>query len=196
MSVSTPPSVPTRRGRAVAATAAAPPPLGWEQRAGFGPYLRGLRESARLSLRAAAEDLGLSYSYLSMMETGAKSNPPSIKLLRRIADVYARDLREVLAEAGFEVDGSAGMDPPTDSLDERFRRLVMHPALRPMRMDDVVIELIPPLVKHQWIEFARKLEASITGGTAEVDRLLARSGGSLPSSDGPAASASNVDYQP
>lgn len=39
-------------------------------------------------------------------------------------------------------------------------------------MDAVVIEMIPPLVKRQWIEFARKLETRLVGNAATVDEIL------------------------
>jgi hypothetical protein len=44
-------------------------------------------------------------------------------------------------------------------------------------MDAVVIEMIPPLVKRQWIEFARKLETRVVGDTATVDEILRGKGG-------------------
>ena len=61
-----------------------------------------------------------------------------------------------------------------ESIDARFLRLVTHPALRPMRMDAIVLELIPPLVKRQWIEFARKLETHLMGSAEEVEAILSR----------------------
>ena len=67
----------------------------------------------------------------------------------------------------------ADLDAMEESLDARFLRLVTHPALRPMRMDALVIEMIPPLVKRQWIEFARKLEEHLLDLDHEVvDAIL------------------------
>ena len=149
--------------------------LTWEARASFGPYLRGLREAARLSLRAASESMGVSFSYLAKLETGEKPTPPTLKVLQRIANVYGRDLRELMHEAGFRFETPAEMDAMVEGLDARFLRLVTHPDLRPMRMDAVVLELIPPLVKRQWIEFARKLEMYLLDGSSEeVDDILSR----------------------
>lgn len=149
--------------------------LTWEARASFGPYLRGLRDAARLSLRAASETMGVSFSYLAKLETGEKPTPPTLKVLQRIANVYGRDLREMMHEAGFRFETPAEMEAMVESLDARFLRLVTHPDLRPMRMDAVVLELIPPLVKRQWIEFARKLETYLLDGPPEeVDDILSR----------------------
>ena len=99
--------------------------------------------------------------------------PPTLKVLQRIANVYGRDLREVMHEAGFRFETPPGVDMLDENLDERFLRLVTHPALRPMRMDPAVIEMIPPLVKRQWIEFARKLEKRLMGSVEDVNAILA-----------------------
>jgi len=127
---------------------------------------------ARLSLRAASDRIGVSFSYLSKMETGERQSPPTIKVLDRMAQVHGRDLREIMHEAGFRFETPAELQSLTESLDARFLRLVTHADLRPMRMDAVVIELIPPLVKRQWIEFARKLETRLVGDAATVDEIL------------------------
>ena len=153
------------------------PPVGvaaitWEKRASFGPYLRGLRDAARFSLRAASEASGVSFSYLAKLETGEKPTPPTLKVLQRIANVYGRDLREIMHEAGFRFETPAEIDAMEESLDARFLRLVTHPDLRPMRMDALVIEMIPPLVKRQWIEFARKLEMYLLDSSEDVDDIL------------------------
>ena len=144
----------------------------WESRASFGPYLRGLRDAARLSVRAASEQTGVSFSYIAKLETGERPTPPTLKVLQRLADVYGRDLRELMHEAGFRFETPAEVDAKEESVDARFLRLVTHPALRPMRMDAVVMELIPPLVKRQWIEFARKLETHLLDSSEEVDAIL------------------------
>ena len=144
----------------------------WEKRPSFGPYLRGLRDAARLSVRAASEQSGVSFSYIAKLETGERSTSPTLKVLQRLAKVYGRDLREVMHEAGFRFETPAEVDAMEESVDARFLRLVTHPALRPMRMDAVVMELIPPLVKRQWIEFARKLEIHLLDSSEEVDEIL------------------------
>jgi transcriptional regulator with XRE-family HTH domain len=144
----------------------------WEARASFGPYLRALREATRLSLRAASEEIGVSFSYLAKMETGERPNPPTLKVLQRIAKVYGHDLRELMHEAGFRFETPSEVDTLDDDLDTRFARLVTHPMLRPMRMDAAVMELIPPLVKRQWIEFARKLAWHTAGSASAVEDIL------------------------
>ena len=157
--------------------------LTWERRTSFGPYLRGLRDAARLSLRAASEEMAVSFSYLAKLETGEKATPPSLKVLQRIANFYGRDLRELMHEAGFQFETPPEVDAKVESVDAQFLRLVTHPALRPMRMDAVVMEMIPPLVKRQWIEFARKLEKHLMGDSEDVDAIVARPASERPPPD-------------
>ena len=149
----------------------------WEQRDSFGAYLRGVREEHGISLRQASTMLGLSYSYLSKLETGARKAPPSVKALRKIASAYYRDIREVMYEAGFRAETLPQVANERDSVDARFHRLVTHPLLRPPRMDKTVEECIPPLVKSMWIDFALKLwddfeKGRNAGSTLHVPMVL------------------------
>lgn len=156
--------------------------LRWEQTTGFGPYLRRIRQATGLSVRAAAAEIGLSSAYLSKLETGARPKPPSIRHLRRIGEVYGQDLREVMREAGFSLDVSPGVDAALYAVHERFRGLVTDPELRPARMDDRVLELIPAHLKRLWMEFARKLEALALRGGPTPASFLVQIGRSLEAS--------------
>ena len=72
-------------------------------------------------------------------------------------------LPEVLEAAGIRV-----LEPHavTDELDDdnAFARLVLHPALRPLRMDERWIDSFSTLHKKQWVEFAKRLEAFFHAG--------------------------------
>ncbi len=160
----------------------------WTARPSFGPYLRELREAAGLSLRAAADEVGVSFSYLSKMETGERPNPPSMKVLQRIADAYGRDLRELMHEAGFRFETPTEIDTLDENLDERFNRLVMHPLLRPMLMDAGVVAMTPQKLKRQVIELALKLERAVRAGELTVDDVLR---GESADASGPGAPAKN-----
>jgi hypothetical protein len=48
--------------------------------------------------------------------------------------------------------------------DAVFARLVLHPALRPLRMDDRWLDSFSSLQKKQWVEFAKRLEAFFHAG--------------------------------
>ena len=147
----------------------------WEQRDSFGAYLRGIREERGVSLRQAAIMLGLSYSYLSKLETGARKAPPSVKALRKIASIYYRDMHEVMYEAGFRSEELPHVVHERDSIDARFHRLVTHPQLRPLRMNKTIEECMPPMVKSMWIDFALQLSDVLHNGagpTLDVPRIL------------------------
>ncbi len=136
-----------------------------EHNEGFGPYLRTLREDRGLSLRDAAEQLGLSFAKLQKMETGGRFRIDSLSLFSDLADFYVRPYTEVLEAAGIRV-----LEPHTltAELDEEstFAHLVLHPALRPLRMDERWIDSFSTLQKRQWVEFAKRLEAFFhAGGT-------------------------------
>lgn len=148
-----------RRRTSPATASSTVPPAGapWKQRHSFGEYLRGVREELGLSLRNAAGLLGLSYSYISKIETGAREGPPSLKVLQRFSDLYLRDIREILHEAGLRPDVYGGANEVQDDRDARFRRLLSHPRLRPPGMNRTVEACLSPLVKEMWIEFALRL---------------------------------------
>src|SRR5688572_20946871 len=61
-----------------------------EHSADFGPYLRKLREERGLSLRDAADQLGMTFAKLQKMETGGRFRIDSLNLFSDIADLYAR----------------------------------------------------------------------------------------------------------
>jgi transcriptional regulator with XRE-family HTH domain len=61
----------------------------------FGELLRRLRREQGFSLRTVAKNLGTQKGYLSGIENG-KVNPPSAKLVKRIAHLYRQDERMLL----------------------------------------------------------------------------------------------------
>ncbi len=129
----------------------------------FGSYLRDLRGHRGLSLRDASDQLGLTFAKLQKMETGGRFRIDSLSLFGAIADLYGRPRAEVLERAGIKV-----LEPEavTSELDDEgaFARLVLHPALRPMRMDDRWLDSFSSLQKKQWVEFSKRLEAFFHAG--------------------------------
>ena len=134
-----------------------------EHHPSFGSYLRQLRLERGLSLRDASDQLGLTFAKLQKMETGGRFRIDSLTLFSAIADLYGRPRHEVLEAAGIKV---LEPDEVADELDDEavFARLVLHPALRPLRMDDRWLESFSSLQKKQWVEFARRLEAFVHAG--------------------------------
>ena len=65
----------------------------------FGPYLRELRKSRRMSQRELAERVGVTFPYISKIENGQEP-PPNAERLQGIASVLAVDPDEILVRAG------------------------------------------------------------------------------------------------
>ena len=76
------------------------------QRKQFGEYLRGLRNAMQLTQKDAAEQGGVSAPYLAQLERGLR-NPPSRKVLVKLAGVYQVPASELMREAQYAESGSA-----------------------------------------------------------------------------------------
>lgn len=130
----------------------------WADRESFGPYLKAQRKTAGLSLRSAANKLGISHTLLARMESGDRVGPPQLSMLDDLADIYRCDNRKMLHEAGYrlEVPDDTPMDP-AGQLEAQFRALILHPKLRPPLLRDEALEYIPPFIQRHWVDFARSL---------------------------------------
>ena len=65
----------------------------------FGKRLRELRKRASLTQRELADKVGINFTYLSKIESGAMP-PPSKRILFRLADALNIDREELLILAG------------------------------------------------------------------------------------------------
>ena len=92
-------------------------------------------------------------------------------MIAGLALTYGLSVEEVLEQAGFRVDVPPDLK---DALrcDESFEALVLHPKLRPIRMDDRFADSYSRLQKAQWVDFARKFEAHLLAGGARVAQLI------------------------
>ena len=143
----------------------------WRFRPDFAPWLREQRRTHRLTLKGAADRLGVTYTRLHKLETGGRVRAPTLELLGHVAEVDGGELAEVLARAGYR------MELPWDlrdamGCDETFAAVVLHPALRPACMDERWLEAYSRLQKAQWVEFARKLEAHVRGGGPSLSEIV------------------------
>jgi transcriptional regulator with XRE-family HTH domain len=68
----------------------------------LGDYLRAGRIAARLSMRSLAERVGVSYGYMSRLESGHFLRP-SPDILYRLAEVLEIDGNDLLARTGYAV---------------------------------------------------------------------------------------------
>ncbi len=130
----------------------------WRPRPEFTVYLRECREGVQLSLREAAQQLGVSFTRLQKMETGGRYKAPNLALLSKLATLYRVSSAELLRAAGFEVAVTETLRQDLD-YELEFDALAFHPALNPRHMDRDWRFAYAPLVKQQWVDFANKLEA-------------------------------------
>lgn len=132
--------------------------LMWRPAPGFGAFLRRERESRRMTLREAADELGLTYTRLQKMETGGRYRPPSLSLLKKMANLYMMQSQDLFREAGFD------FSMPTSGtlvaeVDRDFEAITLHPDLSPIDFDEMWCRSFSQLQKQQWLEFAFKVEA-------------------------------------
>lgn len=64
----------------------------------FGDELRRLRRERGLTLEAVARKVGTHKGYISGIENG-KVSPPSVKLVRKLARMYAQDEKRLVRMA-------------------------------------------------------------------------------------------------
>jgi len=69
-----------------------------DDRREFGEFLRQLRQSKEFSQKDTAAQSGVSSAYLAQLERGQR-NPPSRKIMSRLAEVYGVTLQELLGKA-------------------------------------------------------------------------------------------------
>lgn len=144
----------------------------WRPTRGFGAWMRHIREAKGLNLRDAASQLGMSFSMLQRLETGALIQP-TVSLLWQIVWLYGVPLEELCSRSGIEVrpvEGLVGLDDE----ERAFAALMLHSSLKPVAMDSHWIETWPRRHKLQLVEFAWKLERHILEGRPRVRELLAR----------------------
>lgn len=64
----------------------------------FGRWLRKKRKKAKWSLEDVARRVGSQKGYISMIERGW-CNPPSAKMVRKIASLFREDVQDLLLRA-------------------------------------------------------------------------------------------------
>ena len=131
----------------------------WLDAPDFGAWLRGERESLNLSLRKAGERIGVSHTYLALIEQGGGQRPLGMDVYRRMAETYELDEREVLDRAGFrwvvkERVAAARRDLEAD----RFKALMLYPDFRPADFADNDIDLFPPVVRKYILDLVRRVD--------------------------------------
>lgn len=157
--------------------------LMWRPAPGFGAFLRSERENRAMTLREAADELGIAYTRLQKMETGGRYRPPNLSLLKKMANLYQMPSSELLREAGFDFTVPSP-DTLEADIDKDFEALLLHPNLSPVDFDARWCKSFSQLQKQQWLEFAFKVETYQLKHGHSVSQVLKE------------ASAINRQYQP
>ncbi len=147
--------------------------LYYELSPNFGAYAKGLREARGLSLRAAAEQLGVTFSYVQRLETGGRAAKPTLPLLERIAVVYGAPMGDVEAMAGVRREP---LVDPDQLVHQQFRALVLHKDWRPTGMTEDWIDSYSVRQKRQIIQMLRQLGEHLKIGGRTPNELLAEAG--------------------
>ena len=142
----------------------------WSFEPAFGPWLREQRERADVSIRQVARDLDLQFTTLQRLETGHEDRPV-VGVLEKLAVYLGIPLDILFERAGYRRGPLSGLFGVQDE-DRAFAALVLHPDLRPVRMDPRAVGAWSALQKRQLIEFARRLEGWILRDAGRLDDLL------------------------
>jgi transcriptional regulator with XRE-family HTH domain len=153
--------------------------LVWVPADDFGPYARRLREGKNLSLRQAAERIGVSHPFVSQIERGVAKSVQNYELLERMAYAYDADVREVLEAAGarFSVEDE-GQRSAIQIQREQLERLLSHPRVGLHDFDPADLEWIPDRIAELILTVAKRVDwHSRAGGPTVPDILLGEGAG-------------------
>ena len=143
----------------------------WLDAPDFGAYLRTTREALNLSLRKAAERIGVSHTYVAQFERGETTL--ALEMYRRVADAYGVDVREVLDRGGCRY---AVVEEVADLLQNlrhrRFRRMWFHKALRPPEFEAEHLKLFPETVQGYIFELVKRVDDNARAGGARVHDII------------------------
>ena len=91
----------------------------------LGVYLKKVRLALRLSLRDAEESSGVSNAYISLIESGKRTNPHP-KILKDLAKAYGLDIVELMKIAGY-LDMTPSKENEKAEVERLFREATSNP---------------------------------------------------------------------
>jgi transcriptional regulator with XRE-family HTH domain len=95
---------------------------GYQSRFKFGSYLRDLRKGKNLTLTKVAKDIGITCSYLSMIETGERG--VTDRILKGLAGKYGVPLEQMIIKRYWpQLPLLAGIVEPTEDLSNLVKSL-------------------------------------------------------------------------
>lgn len=124
----------------------------------FGRYMKETRKQAGLTMRKAAEEIGVSFAYISQVEHGHRQ-PPRPKVLVRFAAPYGVDPYALLVQAGYH--------PDPGKREERWMKkdwdaIMEHPSIR-----DSLLK--PKSVSEAFAKFYQAFASYLRATAEEID---------------------------
>lgn len=135
----------------------------------FGAHIKGLREKSGLSLRKAAGQLNVPFSYLQRLETAGRAKKPALEFLERLATLYGVQVSELENAAGVRREPLAD---PLRLVHDQFQALVMQPDWSPAGMTEEWLESFSVRQKRQIIHMMRQLGDKVRDGGATPNEIL------------------------
>ena len=151
-------------------------PLMWDRESDFGHYLKTIRTRKGWTTRRAAEAFGLSQAYITKLEHHDRKRPPGTDLIRKVADVYGLDVREVMHEAGYRFDIPPSLELKV-AVDDAFRKLLTDKRFRPAGYHPDEEQFLSPLVKQQFVDLALNVARVVREHDFDLEAWLRDSGG-------------------
>lgn len=147
--------------------------LVWLDVPGFGAWILEKREGLNLSLRKAGERVGVSHSYLALIEQDGGQRPLAMEVYRRMAVTYDLDEREVLDRAGFRYAVVEEVAERLRDLEvDRFARLMLYEDLRPSDFTAGHLELFPPAVRKYIIDLVQNVDENARNKGPDVLAIM------------------------
>jgi len=151
----------------------------WMPATDFGAFVRGLRTGRSMSLRKAAQRIGMSHTFVAQVERDEPSVKLSVELCERMALSYSADPREVLERAGvMYAVADPSLKSERDSLREMVLRLLSHERLGPTDFHPSEMRHISDRSIELMFQLAQKAYShGVVRGEPVLDIMMARAGG-------------------
>ena len=127
--------------------------------------------------------IGITPGYLAKIERGTSGfRRQRHEVLERAADLYGVPSHEMFESAGYldvpvpvilDAGPRAARTRREDRVRERFRGIVLHPAVRPDGLSEEALDYVSPRLLAAWVDFAENLEGHLRGGGESIE-VLAR----------------------
>ena len=139
----------------------------------LGQFIRVLRTRKGLSMRALSRESGVSQAYVSMIESGSETGPPSLKILKRLGEYFQIQVDTFLLVGGMKaLPPDEGDVDPGLGLNLAFEQMMMHERLCPPALEKDDLDWLSPKTRRAWVLFALRLHDAGVAGDPSVAELM------------------------